>query len=47
MPLKQSTLDFDQPEEQPQQSIPPAVDVKLEEPVVPEVIDLDTNFIAP
>ncbi len=43
MPLKQSTFDFDQPEEQPQ-SIPPAIDIKLEQ--LPEVIDLDTTFIA-
>ncbi len=48
MPLKQSTFDFDQPEEQPQPEkvVPPVAELKLQKPEVIEVIDLDTTFIA-
>lgn len=46
MPSKQSTFDFDQPEEQPKPDVPLVAEAKLHKPGVPEVIDLDTAFIA-
>ncbi len=46
MPLKQSTFDFDQPDEQPQPDKPTVAEAKFQKPEVPELIDLDTAFVA-